>query len=235
LMRAYAAGLRRVSKQVALAAINEYENLGKTAEEVSRSGALGILYSMTARSAVPLAALGLVAVAGLYAFRIMPLRFAELMFRSPAMTVPSTDVAQIREVGVSAAPRIPAVSNICAPQDAAAACEAPAPRPLLSPLADIEAGKHAGADSSSASRTMRPGIVTSLVPETQPKSHETLSYSVQRGDTIEGIALRHFGSPVKVETVIAANPQLRDVNRIYPGDTVFLPGEATPRDESGSR
>jgi len=69
----------------------------------------------------------------------------------------------------------------------------------------------------------------------QLKSHETLSYSVQSGDTIEGIALRHFGSEAKIQSVIKANPQLRDVNRIYPGDTIFLPADSTQRDKNGSR
>ena len=54
------------------------------------------------------------------------------------------------------------------------------------------------------------------------------------GDTVEGIARRHLGSGVKIESVIEANPQLRDVNRIYPGDTVFLPAESAQRDANGS-
>jgi phage tail protein X len=57
---------------------------------------------------------------------------------------------------------------------------------------------------------------------------------VQSGDTIEGIARRHLGSEVNIESVIAANPQLRDVNRIYPGDTVFLPAESAQPDANGS-
>jgi nucleoid-associated protein YgaU len=58
---------------------------------------------------------------------------------------------------------------------------------------------------------------------------------VQSGDTMERIARRHLGLEVKIESVIAANPQLRDVNRIYPGDTVFLPAESAQREANGSR
>jgi phage tail protein X len=50
-----------------------------------------------------------------------------------------------------------------------------------------------------------------------------IAFPVQSGDTIEGLALRHLGSEVNMQSVVEANPQLRDVNRIYPGDTVFLP------------
>ncbi len=48
---------------------------------------------------------------------------------------------------------------------------------------------------------------------------------MQSGDTIEGLALRHLGSEVEIQSVVEANPQLSDINRIYPGETVFLPAE----------
>jgi LysM repeat protein len=45
-------------------------------------------------------------------------------------------------------------------------------------------------------------------------------YIVQRGDTFSGIAAR-FG--VSVNELWAANPQIWDINRIYPGQVIYLP------------
>lgn len=206
LIRAYAAGLRRVSVRVARAAINEYENLGGTVEEFREPLPRQILRSVTARPTIPLTALGFVALAGgLYSLGLTGVPGSELMFRGGAKSVVSTDVGQNREATVNAGPRIVPGSDPGVLGNATAVSE---------PHTDG---------------------VANLVHNTQPKSHETLSYSVQSGDTIEGITLRHLGSEAKIQSVIKANPQLRDVNRIYPGDTIFLPAESTQRDKNSSR
>jgi general secretion pathway protein A len=194
LISAYAAGLGRVSLKVARAAINEYENVGGTAHEFREPLARQILRSITARPAIPLTGLGLVALTGLYSLGIMGVPVSELMFRNEAKPVVSTDVGQHHEA-TSNANRI---------------------------------------DASSAPGSIPRTSLANPGHNTQPKSHEMFSYSVQSGDTIEGIALRHLGSEVKIQSLIEANPQLRDVNRIYPGETVYLPAESTQSDENGS-
>ena len=45
-------------------------------------------------------------------------------------------------------------------------------------------------------------------------------YIVKKGDTLWGIA-RTYG--VKLEKLIAANPQIKNPNLIYPGDKVKIP------------
>jgi spore coat assembly protein SafA len=50
-------------------------------------------------------------------------------------------------------------------------------------------------------------------------------YIVQKGDTMFFIAQR-FG--VTLEALIAANPQIRDPNLIFPGDVIFIPGHYPP-------
>ena len=50
-------------------------------------------------------------------------------------------------------------------------------------------------------------------------------YIVQRGDTFSGIAKR-FG--VSVNELWAANPQIWDINRIYPGQVIYLPASSRP-------
>lgn len=46
------------------------------------------------------------------------------------------------------------------------------------------------------------------------------TYTVKRGDTLWGIAKR-FG--VNLTALIAANPQIKNPNLIYPGNEVRLP------------
>lgn len=48
----------------------------------------------------------------------------------------------------------------------------------------------------------------------------TQSYAVAQGDTLRAIAKRHG---IDTDTLIAANPQLTNPNRIYPGDRLSIP------------
>jgi type II secretory pathway predicted ATPase ExeA/LysM repeat protein len=225
LIRAYGAGLQRVSLNVARAAINEYENLDGAVEEF-RELPLGrrILHSITGNTAIPLTGLGLLGLVGLYFLGFVGLPGRELVSRGSPRSFASTDSAPAQEDIAGAATRI-VTSNDKGSERLS----------LSSSLtADSGVNKPAVDDTPSA-----PGLIPQTrVPvsgrNTQPKSHETLSYSVHSGDTVEGIARRHLGSGVKIESVIEANPQLRDVNRIYPGDTVFLPAESAQRDANGS-
>lgn len=50
------------------------------------------------------------------------------------------------------------------------------------------------------------------------------SVTVVRGDTLTAIAARHG---VSLESLIAANPQIRDPDRIWPGDRVKIPAGRT--------
>jgi len=46
---------------------------------------------------------------------------------------------------------------------------------------------------------------------------------VRLGDTVADIARRYLGSSEKLDELIAANPQLANVDRIFPGDVIYLP------------
>ena len=56
--------------------------------------------------------------------------------------------------------------------------------------------------------------------QAQSKTEEAVYYTVKKGDTLWGIAGR-FG--VKLSALIAANPQIKNPNLIYPGDKVVIP------------
>ncbi len=67
------------------------------------------------------------------------------------------------------------------------------------------------------------------------------SIVVKYGDTMEKLALRHLGSRYALNELIDNNPQITDINRIYPGQRVYLsrsePNEAgeSPASETGSQ
>jgi nucleoid-associated protein YgaU len=46
---------------------------------------------------------------------------------------------------------------------------------------------------------------------------------VRRGDTLRLLAARYLGSEEQLKRLIDANPQLRNFDLIYPGQTVYLP------------
>ncbi|MFZ1120052.1 MAG: AAA family ATPase [Candidatus Binataceae bacterium] len=231
LIRAYAVGLRRVSVKIARAAIGEYDNLGTAVEEFPQPLLRPALRSITAHPAISLTSVGLAALAGLCFLGVREAPRIELMFRSETNpSLVSANVAQKREADVNAVSHIPTDSHTGASPDGTAA-----PIPPSSGPNDGEANKRVVDDASSAPGSMPGASVANPSRNTSPTSRETLAYSVQSGDTIEGIALRHFGSKAKTQSVIRANPQLRDVNRIYPGDTVFLPAKSADHDENGTR
>ena len=229
LIRAYAVGLRRVTLKIARAAIGEYDNLRTGVEEFHPPLLRPALRSIIAHPAISLTSLGVATLAGLCFLGVRQSPKIELMFRSE--TNPSlvrANVVQKREGDVNAVSHIPTDSHTGTSPDGTAALIPPSSGPN-----DREASKRV-VDASAAPRSMPSASVANPSRNANPTSGETFAYSVQSGDTIEGIALRHFGSKAKIPSVIEANPQLRDVNRIYPGDTVFLPAESAGHDKNGA-
>ena len=83
-----------------------------------------------------------------------------------------------------------------------------------SPGKQTQTEQHAAAPNAATGKAASPG-----------------SYTVVRGDTLSGISHRHH---VSLRAVIAANPQIRDPDRIFPGQRVTLPaGSAAPASRPG--
>jgi len=55
-----------------------------------------------------------------------------------------------------------------------------------------------------------------------PQVDRKRSILVKYGDTLENLALQHLGSRTALNILINANPQITDINRIYPGQKVYL-------------
>jgi general secretion pathway protein A len=65
----------------------------------------------------------------------------------------------------------------------------------------------------------------------EPKDDQKSSISVKYGDTLEKLAIEYLGSRYALNTLIGANPQITDINKIYPGQTVYL---SSVHDQNGS-
>jgi general secretion pathway protein A len=50
---------------------------------------------------------------------------------------------------------------------------------------------------------------------------------VRRGDSLQSLAIRYLGSQDQLHSLMHANPQLRNFNLIYPGQTVYLPASTS--------
>jgi type II secretory pathway predicted ATPase ExeA/phage tail protein X len=93
-------------------------------------------------------------------------------------------------------------------------------------LAKMVSASHSARQSAPGTVSSPTGTVLASEPsvkaaqEAQPRLRQI---RVKVGDTIAVIARRYLGSSQKVDALIAANPQLADANRIFPGDVIYLP------------
>jgi nucleoid-associated protein YgaU len=86
------------------------------------------------------------------------------------------------------------------------------PTPLASPLPDF------------SDELLPPPSIPEPVWEHFAKPENKVR--VERGDTLWKIAERHFGDGKAWAKIADANPELKDPNRIQPGQTLRLPGTA---------
>jgi LysM repeat protein len=94
--------------------------------------------------------------------------------------------------------------------------------------------------SDVAGPAVTPGTsIASTAPAAAAVSAETLKpagvperrsqITVRHGDTLEKIAIRYFGSTSGLNALIAANPQLTDINRLTVGQIIYLPRGITAK------
>ena len=213
-------------------AIREYENLSGTEEEFREPIGQRALHPITSHAAISLAGFSLIAALGLY---------------SLGVTIPNIRlvISEVLNTNLTPYPKTSlndtshnAVPTVKAPKGSisdAAVGRSPANDPIVNPtqqLANNGAAKRLADDVASSPGSTPSVSVVNPDRGAQSKSREAVAYEAQAGDTIEGIALYHFGSTV--QSLQAANPQLRDVNRIYPGDTIFLPAGPALQPPSGN-
>ena len=62
------------------------------------------------------------------------------------------------------------------------------------------------------------------VPEPAPEPEpEPATITVVRGDTLWGLARVHLGAGNRYPEIVALNPEIKDPDLIYPGQTFRLP------------
>ena len=223
LIRAYGADLPWVTLKVAQAAIKEYEHLPEMAVEFRESLGSQTLRSISANPAASFVALGLIALVGLYGLGVR-VPSIELSLRVKNRSVVGANTTEYRDASATDLNRTAPAENISArllangsrPNDAIGSRESPP---------DAAGAVKGTLAHSSATAESRRSQVTHPGRATQREVDKARAFSVQTGDTIEGIAVRHLGSEVNIQSIVEANPQLHDVNRIYPGQIVFLPAQ----------
>lgn len=193
MLLAYTSDSKRVRGQHAKAAAAEYEDLFMTASIASQAD--------TEAKKAPQrrwwSAAAVAAVGGA--------AFAAAWIWSSNAFLANSHQARTRASAPSVQPRAeePALPVVASNPMPAAPASAPSPAAL----------------AALASATgVKPAAQTSA-----PTRHRVREIRVQIGDTVANIAERYLGSREKLAAVVAVNPQLADVDRIYPGDVIYLP------------
>lgn len=153
---------------------------------------------------------------------LVPLRFAAPLIGLVALGatigavyVRSSDYGHVSTPAVSSAERDESRNLVIAapPEPADASLDsAPAGTPVLFSTAPSEASaspKNASQRAASAPKQSEPQMPRRI--------------RVRYRDTLSAIAERYLGSPYDVDRLMAANPQLTDADRIYPGEIIYLP------------
>lgn len=221
MLAAYAAGARRVSAEMVRQVAREYEDLMTSRRYVVILSRLRRFSEQwvwrTARSAPALAALALLLLGGIYFWSYEPKAQFEPVVKSK----------------VAGAAVLKAARRLGVPQSVGAA----APPPALSMPNRAEGGGPATPIVFATSLPAAPAGLAIVVdppavnvgPAAQPPA-ATRRIRVRYGDTLGKLAIRYFGSEDGIDALIEANPQLADINLIYPGDYLNLPlSERTAR------
>lgn len=71
--------------------------------------------------------------------------------------------------------------------------------------------------------TRAPAAAPAKTAAANPPAKRRRAILVATGDTIEGYALRYYGNREALNDIARSNPQIDDIDRIYPGQIVYLP------------
>ncbi|HZO81749.1 MAG TPA: AAA family ATPase [Candidatus Binataceae bacterium] len=218
----YAAGAKRVSLAMAHTAVAEYEDLLGPAYPRGASEAPAPAAERSsrwvARAALAVTALALAVLCAAYLWSAQILLASSPVHPSVAIRpaagpkttgpgvllrpVAPADGAQGR-LGIELATSIvPAPGRTAAPSSARATTKDATP---------------AGADKGGAAAVSARNLIPSSV------AAHLHGIRVRYGDTLSKIAARYLGSQQALQELLAVNPQLENIDLIYPGQTVYLP------------
>lgn len=222
MMAAFYAGENKISYRTAKKIAAEYH------DAIAIESRRPVTWSLVMPALIAGAALGSVLLLGL----VYPEIWSEWQFRH---TVSGANERAVRSDGRATGHR-----KVSGSRHDAKAATSLTPHPVEShaPLAPVAAAS-AAPKSDVAAPASTPGIaILSTAPATAAVSTETQKSTgagqrsqiiVKYGDTLEKIAIRYFGSASGLNALIAANPQLSDINQLSVGQIIYLPRGITPK------
>lgn len=104
------------------------------------------------------------------------------------------------------------------------------------PLTRMGSGPQSAKQSANGTASSPTGPVLVSEPPVKaahPSQPHLRQIRVRLGDTVADIARRYLGTSEKLDELVAANPQLANVDRIFPGDVIYLPqsDSSTPSEQ----
>ena len=222
MMAAFYAGENKISYRTAKKIAAEYH------DAIAIESRRPVTWSLVMPALIAGAALGSVLLLGL----VYPEIWSEWRFRH---TVSGANERAVRSDGRATGHR-----KVSGSRHDAEAATSLTPHPVEShaPLAPVAAAS-AAPKSDVAAPASTPGIaMLSTAPAAAAVSTETQKSTgagqrsqiiVKYGDTLDKIAIRYFGSTSGLNALIAANPQLTDINQLSVGQIIYLPSGITPK------
>jgi hypothetical protein len=207
----YSSGARKVKGTFARVAAVEYENLFQSSDGDDQRSAPSTLAWRWRPFGVPviaLSALGLLAICGVlwWSPQIEGRRERD---NAGAKSVSFAPVAAARPTPVQLAPPLATT----------------AARATVYPMFTVVDDDRPTATTTEAVPPP-PAPISEAAPTSEAaKLTPARQLVVRYGDTLLQIAMRYLGSERAVNDLINANPQLVDVNRIYPGQKLTLPNQ----------
>ena len=150
---------------------------------------------------------------------------AEPVSAAPAEPAPAAEPAQVAEPATAPAPAAQSESAAPEPAAGATAQAEPAPAPAAEPASAAEpAVTPAQPASAPAAEPAVPTLVAVAVGDPDAERFASGKAIIRRGDNLWTIARRVYGEGIKYTTIYDANTgQIRDPDRIYPGQVFDLP------------
>ena len=220
MLAAYAAGAPTVTLAHARAAAAEYENL--------RPARAAVLSPLISSVIFPFGWLGST-VAGLGASAVVVLLLSTGVnhLRSPLRGAEvNMGIANSESQAVDSADSGRAKIDSPASGDLASAVVATPPASVIVAPPPVSIGTVSAKTEPARTAT---ATTANLLARTR-----TRKVVVQRGDTLTRLASKYSGFEIDPDELVSANPQLRNINLIFPGETVFLPISNSLSDGGGN-
>jgi general secretion pathway protein A len=139
-------------------------------------------------------------------------------------TLPQTAAMAATRATLDDRPAATADSFVSSSNEAKPQRDNPAATVLPALLPDDLAIKHEQSGARQTANLLAP----SAAPEADDQRRRV---SVKYGDTLESLALHYLGSRYALNILIDANPQIENINKIYPGQKIYLSvaGDSRPK------